>query len=315
MENGIRGFSNIVGRQRRRALTAAMVLCVAAVAAATFLATSPGTLTAAKRRVVHRKVVRHWVPAARTAWQWELDHALNVHSASDMGTSGRLDTGAAAPAPQVYDIDGFDNSAATVNLLHRMHKRVICYLSVGTWENWRPDQAAFPAALRGNADPGWSGEQWLNVGRSRYLGTLEAIMYRRLVMCRSKHFDGVEFDNMDVAENNSGFNVSIGQDNAYVRWLAAKAHSLGLAAGQKNYFDQSGALVRSMDFVISEQCFQYGNCGQLAPYRRAHKAVFEAEYQDQGANPAGYCPASNQLNLNTDEFMTNLDGSLRVTCR
>jgi len=311
----MRGIRILSHPRRRGLLTAAIVMCLTALVAATFLASSPAILSAAKGKVAHRKVIRHWVPAARTSWQWELDHPLNAHSAGDMGTNGSLFTGARAAAPQVYDIDGFDNTAATVNLLHREHKRVICYLSVGTWENWRPDASAFPAALRGNADPGWVGEQYLDIGPSRYLGRLEAIMYRRLVMCRSKHFDGVEFDNMDVAENNSGFNITIGQDNAYVRWLAAKAHSLGLAAGQKNYFDQSPALVRSMDFMISEQCFQYGNCSQVLPYVRAHKAVFEAEYQDQGANPAGYCGTSNRLNLNTDEFVTNLDGSLRVTCR
>jgi hypothetical protein len=292
-----------------------VVACLTALLVAALLATSPATLSAAKRKVVRPKVIPHWVPAARTSWQWEIDHPLNVHSASDMSTNGTLYTGARASAPQVYDIDGFDNTAGSVNLLHREHKRVICYLSVGTWESWRPDASTFPGALLGNADPGWTGERYLDIGPSPYYGKLQAIMYHRLEMCRSKHFDGVEFDNMDVAENDSGFNITIAQDNAYVRWLAAKAHSLGLAAGQKNYVDQSGALVRSMDFMISEQCFQYGDCDQVAPYLRAHKAVFEAEYQDQGADPKAYCPASNRLNLNTDEFVTNLDGSLRVTCR
>jgi hypothetical protein len=304
---------------------AVVAACITVVIASVML-TTPGTptrsgarvtLTAAKHRG-HRKpkIVRHWVPAARTSWQWELDHPLNLGSASDMGTNGTLYTGGPAPAPQVYDIDGFDNGAATVNRLHALHKRVICYLSVGTWETWRSDASRFPAALRGSADPGWSGEQWLNISpRGRYYRTLQAIMYSRLVMCKAKHFDGVELDNIDVAENSSGFPVTIAQDNAYVTWHAARAHALGLAVGQKNYLDQSRALVRSMDFLVSEQCYQYGACGQLATYRAAHKAIFEAEYSDQGADPASYCQNANAVNLNAVAFATNLDGSVRVTCR
>ena len=92
-----------------------------------------------------------------------------------MGTHGTLSTGARASSPQVDDIDGFDNSASTVNRLHALHKRAICYISVGTWENWRPDASRFPAALRGAADPGWTGEQWLNISpRGRYYRTLRS---------------------------------------------------------------------------------------------------------------------------------------------
>ena len=272
-------------RSARIALAGAIAagLLVAGVAAALLVsaggparppAPNRAVLTAARRRrVVHHHpkphVARHWVPAPNSPWQWVLDHPISLGSSSDMGTSGTTYAGGRAPAPVVYDIDGFDNSAATVNALHRLHKRVICYLSAGTWEAWRPDAGQFPAALRGNADPGWTGENWLDVGPSPYLGTLERIMGNRLAMCRAKHFDAVELDNMDVAENNSGFGISIAQDNAYVRWLASRAHALGLGVGQKNYFDQAPALVHTMDFLISEQAFQYGNYGQLTPYRHA----------------------------------------------
>jgi hypothetical protein len=168
----------IVGHAHRRGLLAVIGVCMTAGIAATLLATSGApaqsatgaTLTAAKR-----KVVRHWVPASRSSWQWVLDHPLGFASASDMGTHGTLSTGARASSPQVYDIDGFDNSASTVNRLHALHKRAICYISVGTWENWRPDASRFPAALRGAADPGWTGEQWLNISpRGRYYRTLRS---------------------------------------------------------------------------------------------------------------------------------------------
>lgn len=70
---------------------------------------------------------RIWQPAPGIDWQWQL--------------SGRLDTGVDVP---VYDIDGFDHTAATVAGLHDDGRKVICYLSTGAWEDWRPDAADFP---------------------------------------------------------------------------------------------------------------------------------------------------------------------------
>ena len=295
LENGIRTNWIDLRWPRRGPRAAAVLACLTALLVAGFLASSPAMLGAATRKVVHPKVIRHWVPAARTSWQWELDHPLSLRSAADMGTSGTLYTGPRAAAPQVYDIDGFDNTAAVVNALHRAHKRVICYLSVGTWEGWRADAAQFPTGLLGSADPGWTNERYLDVSPAgRYYGRLQAIMYRRLLMCHAKHFDGVEFDNMDVAENNSGFAISIGQDNAYVRWLAAKAHALGMAAGQKNYFDQAGALVRSMDFMVSSSASRTGpavssrrTCVRTRPCSRPSTKT-------KAADPAAYCPSSNR---------------------
>jgi len=53
-----------------------------------------------------------WTPSTGVVpWQWEIGQAFDVSSATDLGTNDTLPNGAAAPAPQVYDIDGIDNSA------------------------------------------------------------------------------------------------------------------------------------------------------------------------------------------------------------
>jgi len=62
-------------------------------------------------------------------WQWEIDHALNLGDATDMGTNDTLPKRQPAPAPKVYDIDGIltrrprlrrCTRAAPRHLLHRV---------------------------------------------------------------------------------------------------------------------------------------------------------------------------------------------------
>ena len=73
-----------------------------------------------------------WHPAPGLTWQWQL--------------SGRLDTTVDA---QVYDIDGMDSRAVDVAALHKAGRKMICYIDVGTFEPWRADANAFPAAVLG----------------------------------------------------------------------------------------------------------------------------------------------------------------------
>ncbi len=56
--------------------------------------------------------------------------------------SGTVDT--TQPA-RVFDVDGFDTTAATVATLHAEGKLVVCYLDVGSVESYRPDYPDFAA--------------------------------------------------------------------------------------------------------------------------------------------------------------------------
>jgi hypothetical protein len=259
-----------------------------------------------------------WEPAASATleWQWELDHPLSTSSAADLATSDTAYNGDTPPAtdPTVYDIDGFDNSAATVAALHARGAKVICYIDVGTSENWRPDYASFPAALQGSSN-GWAGERWLDTSPAGPdYSTLQSIMMARFEMCASKGFDAVEPDNMDGSENSTGFSITNAQQDAYDEWVATAVHSLGMSVAQKNFEDQSATLAPYFDFVIEEQCFQYNDCNDLAPYTAANKAVLEVEYSDQGANPASYCSTAIADHFSSVEFDTSLDAKVRVPC-
>ncbi|MFE7516238.1 endo alpha-1,4 polygalactosaminidase [Streptomyces sp. NPDC057540] len=225
----------------------------------------------------------HWRPAPGLGWQWQL--------------SGRLDPAVDVP---VYDIDGFDHPASAVADLHRRGRKVICYLSTGAWEDFRPDAGRFPKALLGEGN-GWKGEKWLDIRRTDVLGPL---MAERLDMCRDKGFDAVEPDNMDGYRNRTGFPLTAADQLRYNRLIASMAHDRGLAVGLKNDLDQIPQLLPDFDFAVNEQCAQYDECGRLAPFTAAGKAVFHVEYE---LSTAEFCPQAKKLRLSSLRKRYELD--------
>ena len=127
----------------------------------------------------------------------------------------------------MYDIDGFETTTADVAALHDRGIKVVCYLSAGTWERFRPDAAEFPAAILG-AHNGWPGERWLDVRDAQQPhSALLSIMDARLDMCAQKHFDAVELDNVDGYTNHTGFPLTAGDQLFYNTTLANAAHRVG----------------------------------------------------------------------------------------
>lgn len=207
----------------------------------------------------------------------------------------------------MYDIDLFDNSASVVAALHAQGRKVICYLSAGTYENWRPDAASFPASVLGGGVSGWPGEKWLDV---RQISTLAPIMRARLDLCRQKGFDGVEPDNVDGYANSTGLPLTAQDQLAYNRWFVQEAHARGLSIGLKNDLDQIPDLLGIYDWALNEQCFQYGECAKLVPFINAGKAVFEVEYSSGTA----FCAQANAMNFNSLRKNLGLDAT-REACR
>lgn len=203
-----------------------------------------------------------WQPSVDTDWQWQLT-GLPVDRSLDV---------------DVYDIDMFDNDASTVAQLHAEGRRVVCYVSVGSWEGWRPDADEFPESVLGNDYEGWPGERWLDIRRIDVLGP---IMKARLDQCRAKGFDGIEPDNMDGYTNDTGFPLTYQDQLNYNVWLADEAHGRGLSIGLKNDGDQVADLLPYFDWALTEDCFAQGWCEEMGAFISAGKAVFAAEYTDQ----------------------------------
>ena len=151
-------------------------------------------------------------------------------------------------------------------------------MSAGSVEPGRPDTGAFPAAILGQPLDGWPDERWLDIRRLDLLGP---ILERRLDLCKAKGFDGVEPDNVDAYANESGFPLTGADQLRFNRFLAAAAHARRLSIGLKNDLEQAEAL-------------EPDECDLLAPFTRAGKAVFVAEY---GLDVASFCPQARAAGL------------------
>jgi hypothetical protein len=244
-----------------------------------------------------------WHPALNTSWNWVLS------------------TVPTAPyrAVAMYDVDGFDNSAANVAALHAAGIKAVCYLSAGTYENWRPDAAQFPASILGKSN-GWPGEQWLDVRDVQQANSpLRTIMDARLDMCHSKGFDMVELDNVDGYSNKTGFPLTAADQIYFDALLANDSHARGMSVLQKNDVEQIPALLPYFDAALNEQCNQYSECTTAQTgsygydqYVAAGKAVFNAEYK---LATSKFCSKDNSNNFNGVKFSLNLDDSVFQPCR
>jgi len=219
-----------------------------------------------------------WLPTVGSTWQWQLN-------SGDVDTSFDVD---------VYDVDLFDVSVELVSSFRAQGRGVICYMSAGSWEEWRSDADAFPSEILGNDYDGWDGERWLDI---RNIDALAPIMGARLDLCAAKGFDAVEPDNIDGYTNDTGFPLTYNDQLRYNTWLAAEAHERGLSIGLKNDSDQVSDLIEHFDWALTEDCIAEGWCGDFEPFLESGKAVFAAEYTDMGISLETVCDEAAALGL------------------
>ena len=88
-----------------------------------------------------------WQPTKGLTWYWQLNGPLPAM------------TGTGAPAKATaWLIDGESTTAAQVAALHAAGHKAVCYVDVGTAENWREDYSSFPAGVKGGELAEWPGE-------------------------------------------------------------------------------------------------------------------------------------------------------------
>ena len=201
----------------------------------------------------------------------------------------------------VYNIDLFDTSADAIARLRTRGVFVMCYFSAGSYEDWRPDAGQFPDKVIGSDYEGWAGENWLDI---RDMEALKPIMSARLDLAVQKGCDGVDPDNVNAYENDTGFPLSYNDQIAYNIWLADQAHARGLSIGLKNDLEQIPDLQPFFDWIINESCFDYEECHLLLPFKMAGKPVFVIEYD---LNPEEFCFEANDLGFNAMQKKWELD--------
>jgi hypothetical protein len=200
----------------------------------------------------------------------------------------------------VYELDAFSTTEGVVARLRAAGRRAICYVDAGTHEDFRPDAGSFPPDVLGKPS-GWPGERWIDVRR---WDVLAPVLAARLELCRSKGFDGVELDNVDGYTADTGFPLTAGDQLTFNRRLAGLAHRHGLAVGLKNDVEQAEALEPAFDFAVNEECFAEDECGRLAPFVAAGKAVFHVEYD---VAVGEFCPVTRALGFSSMRKRPELD--------
>lgn len=209
-------------------------------------------------------------------WDWQLAVPIKVNPDTSI---------------KIYDIDMFENEKSTaIQTLHGKGYKVICYLDIGSWENWRDDAAAFPASILGATYSGFPDERWLDIrdvnsAKSQTGMALATILTARLDRAKAMGCDAIEPDNIDgydkTAHESSGFPLSYEDQIYFNLWAAKEVHARGMLIGLKNNINQAHdpRIYTAFDFVVSEQCFQYNECSYFSDFLTRGKPVFEAEYK------------------------------------
>lgn len=212
--------------------------------------------------------------------------------------SGRLQEKSWA---EVYDIDLFDTPTATIQSLVSRGKKVHCYFSAGSAENWRSDYSKYPKAALGKDMDGWPGEKWVDV---RAAG-VRTVLAARMDLAKSKGCTGIDPDNVDGYGHDTGFPLTKDHSIAFVRWLATEAHARGLSVGLKNGIEILAQVGPQVDWAISEQCVEYKECSAFKSFIATGKPVFHVEYK---GTLSSICSVTKPLKISTIKSTLDLNG-------
>ncbi|OBT62594.1 hypothetical protein VE03_08490 [Pseudogymnoascus sp. 23342-1-I1] len=207
-----------------------------------------------------------WQPAVGVKWQIVLQAPIN-------------ETEIDVP---VYDIDLFDSTASIIAWAQGQGRKVICYFSAGSYEDWRPDAASFKPEDYGNGLEGWEGEYWLNTSSPN----ARNIMLTRLDQAAKKGCDGVDPDNIDGYENASGLDLTMDTAVDFVTFLADATHARNMSFGLKNGAKIVNRVLDLIQWNVVEECVQYDECGDYKPVIDAGKPVFLIEYPTTDEKPS-----------------------------
>lgn len=107
-------------------------------------------------------------------------------------------------------------------------------------------------------------------------------MRNRIRLARRKGCDAIDPDNVDVASNDSGKNLTQADAVTFVKKIAAESHRLRMAFGLKNAQDLLGQVTNITDFAVNEQCAQDEpngqGCASYGNFTKLGRPVYHIEY-------------------------------------
>ncbi|MEV7084489.1 endo alpha-1,4 polygalactosaminidase [Streptomyces sp. NPDC093085] len=185
-------------------------------------------------------------PVAHEAWDYQLGGAYTPPAGVRTVVRDRT----AKPAPGVYNV---------------------CYINayqtqpdaVEWWRKNHPDLLLRDADGDTVVDEDWD-EPLLDISTADRRKRLAEVVGGWIDGCARDGFDAVEADNLDSYLRSDSL-LDRKQAIAFATELAARAHRAGLAIGQKNAVEMSGARAAiGFDFAVAEECGRYDECGEYA---------------------------------------------------
>jgi len=186
--------------------------------------------------------------------------------------------GGAYPPPDGVTVVARDSTEQPAEGLYN-----ICYVNGFQTQPgvaWLDEMVLHDASGAPLMDPNWPDESIIDI---RVAGAAERID-TMTDQCAAAGFDAVEFDNLDSYTRSAG-QLTLDDAIAFATRLVEHAHSLGLAAGQKNtaQLGATGPDVIGFDFAIVEECDQFEECGDYTEVYGS--AVIDIEYTDELRRP------------------------------
>ncbi|KPM45279.1 hypothetical protein AK830_g1273 [Neonectria ditissima] len=243
-----------------------------------------------------------WKPSVGDSWQIVLSSPIKANSQT------------MSPDVKVWDLDLYDNDVSTFQALQNAGRKVVCYFSAGSYENYRDDAGQFKKADLGKVMDGWPDERWLDTRTAN----VRNIMKQRIAYAADKGCNAIDPDNVDGYGNDTGFKLKKADSVNYLKFLAKTAASYGMSIGLKNSAEIVGSVVDFIDFAVVEQCVQYSECDTYSPFIDNGKPVFHIEYPRGAPNKVSSTTANNICQSpDTDGFSTimkklSLDGWARL---
>lgn len=216
-------------------------------------------------------------PSARSTWPNM--PASEIHSFS-LEAWGPQETGGNGDA--VF-VDGNLASSSYISELKSKGKRVVCYISAGTVEDWRDDKSSFDDDTAKHYKGFGGTETWLDITQwESFKGPMEA----RINEAASKGCQFIEYDNVDCDANMCVSGASYDQlfkdQTDYLNWLISTTHGKGMGVGLKNAQSHIESMSSKIDFAINEECQKYDECYYYKQLSSQNKAAFGVEYDNNG---------------------------------
>lgn len=208
-----------------------------------------------------------WYPEVAASWQIILSNPLELDTKNPESLTPDVD---------VWDIDMYTNSAEIIAAIQSLGKKVICYFSAGSYEDYRPDSKQFKSEDKGSELDGWPGEYWLNLSSPN----VRSIMAARIKYASEKGCDAIDPDNVDGFQNDNGLDLTAADSVSFVKFLSIEAAKYNMSTGLKNAGDIIGNVIDYVHFSVNEQCVQYSECDTFAAFIKNSKPVFNIEYPD-----------------------------------